>query len=77
MEWVEKPVAVQVDFTQTSEVNEAPKEFEWTENLHGILHGNKQTMYHGLSNVALGLSKRGGSTAKINKQIITRDHGNQ
>jgi hypothetical protein len=41
------------------------KNVEWMENLHGIFHGiqhgNKWIAFHGLSDIALGPSKRGGS----------------
>jgi hypothetical protein len=33
--------------------------------LHDVLHGAKWIMFHGLPNVALGPSKRGGSSAKL------------
>lgn len=35
--------------------------FEWTKNLHGVLHGKKFKILHGLSDVASGSSKRRGS----------------
>ena len=38
--------------------------------MHGVLHGNKWIMFHGLATVMLGPSKRGGFDAKIGTVII-------
>jgi hypothetical protein len=38
--------------------------FAWMKNLHGILHGYKWIMFHGLLGIALGPSKKMGLTQK-------------
>lgn len=50
--------------------SKGPKKFKWMENIHGVLHDIKWIKFHGLLDIALGPSKRGGSDAKVGAAAI-------
>lgn len=62
---VEKPKTIQHRFTIDLRLGTShQRNLNGWKSPHGILHGSKWVMFHGLPNTALYPSKRGGSSAK-------------